>query len=235
MVGGAYAYACYTGIKRNTKDLDLFLKAKDLDAALEVLHEAGYETDLTYPHWLAKAHEGDASVDLIFASGNGLWHIDHSWFERAERTTVLDVDTLVTPPEETMLMKAFIMERERFDGGDVAHLLRDCAARLDWKHLFQLFGPHWRVLFSHLILFGYIYPSRRHHIPDALLRELFRRVQVEQKEEFTEKICRGTLLSRSQYLTDVEDEDYKDGREWPVGSMTESEIDDWTAAIDEKD
>ena len=32
-------------------------------------------------------------------------------------------------PEEMIWMKAYIMERERFDGADIAHILRCCAAR----------------------------------------------------------------------------------------------------------
>lgn len=232
LVTGAYAFTCYTGIERHTKDFDLFITAKNLDAALEALHEAGYKTDLTFPHWLAKAFEGDASVDLIFASGNGLWTVNESWFDRAMEVDVLGVAALLCPPEETILMKAFIMERERFDGADVSHLLRDCAEGMDWAHLLQLFGPHWRVLFGHLVLFGYIYPSERHRIPAQLLRDFSRRLEKEQNEPTDEKICRGTLLSREQYLSDVEQAGYVDARELPIGSMTESEISDWTAAIE---
>lgn len=232
LVTGAYAFACYTGIERHTKDFDLFLTAKSLDAALEALHEAGYDTDVTFPHWLAKAFEGKASVDLIFASGNGLWNVDETWFDRAREVNILGVDALLCPPEETILMKSFIMERERFDGADVSHLLRDCAVQMDWPYLLRLFGPHWRVLFSHLILFGYIYPAERASIPSPILREFSRRLAEEQTEQVTEKICRGTLLSRQQYLTDVEREGYADGREWPLGGMTGKEIEDWTAAIE---
>jgi hypothetical protein len=47
-------------------------------------------------------------------------------------------------------------------------------------------------------------------------------------------ICNGTLLSREQYLDDVEKCGYWDGRLEPVGRMTQEEIDIWTAAIDEK-
>lgn len=235
LVGGAYAFACYTGVTRHTKDLDLFITPRELDAALEVLHKAGYDTEVTFPHWLAKAHENGASIDLIFASGNGLWHVDESWFERAVNDEVLGVPALLCPAEETILTKSFIMERERFDGADVAHLLRDCASGMDWDHLLKLYGPHWEVFYGHLILFGYVYPSRRHVIPGALMRELAHRLERQRTERFEEDVCRGTLLSRAQYLSDVEHNGFKDGREWPVGSMTENEIDDWTAAIEEEE
>lgn len=233
LLGGAYALARYTGITRHTKDLDLFVRARHLDGALKSLHDVGYETEVTYPHWLAKVYEGDASVDLIFASGNGLWTVDDTWFDRSTQEEVLGVDVRLCPPEEIVLMKAFIMERERFDGADIAHLLRECVDRLDWDHLLNQFGSHWRVLYGHLILFGYIYPSRRHLVPRRIMRAFARRLEKEGNEEFKQDVCRGTLLSRAQYLSDVENLNFHDAREWPTGSMTESEIEDWTAAIED--
>lgn len=53
------------------------------------------------------------------------------------------------------------MERERFDGADVAHIILKRGKRLDWGRLLSRFGEHWRVLLSHLILFDYIYPSEK--------------------------------------------------------------------------
>jgi len=45
-------------------------------------------------------------------------------------------------------------------------------------------------------------------------------------------VCRGTLLSRSQYRTDVEDWGYQDARQPPFGSMTAEETAQWNAATD---
>jgi hypothetical protein len=39
------------------------------------------------------------------------------------------------------------------------------------------------------------------------------------------------LLSREQYLSDVEHGDYEDARLAPRGKMTKAETDQWTAAI----
>jgi hypothetical protein len=60
------------------------------------------------------------------------------------------------------------MERERFDGADIAHILRCCVAEIDWPHLLRRFGPDWRVLLSHLVVFGYVYPGERARIPAAV-------------------------------------------------------------------
>jgi len=48
------------------------------------------------------------------------------------------------------------MERERYDGADIAHILRARAADLDWERLLERFAGHWHVLLSHLILFEYL-------------------------------------------------------------------------------
>ena len=45
LIGGAFAFETYTGIKRRTKDLDLFIRPGDRDAALAVLASAGYRTE----------------------------------------------------------------------------------------------------------------------------------------------------------------------------------------------
>ena len=45
------------------------------------------------------------------------------------------------------------------------------------------------------------------------------------------KLCRGTLISREQYLIDVNEWGYLDAREMPFGRMTAQQIQEWTAAI----
>src|SRR4051812_5508561 len=59
LIGGAYSLALYTGIERDTKDLDIFVRPADRDRALAALAAAGYQTEVTYPHWLAKAFQAD--------------------------------------------------------------------------------------------------------------------------------------------------------------------------------
>ena len=55
LIGGAYAFARYTGINRHTKDLDVFVHQDDVDGALAVLQDMGCCTEVTFPHWLGKA------------------------------------------------------------------------------------------------------------------------------------------------------------------------------------
>ena len=80
LVGGAFAHACFTGIRRATKDLDLFVRREDYDRVAALMEAEGWRAELTYPHWLAKVYAGDDFIDLIFNSGNGISPVDDSWF-----------------------------------------------------------------------------------------------------------------------------------------------------------
>ena len=124
--------------------------------------------------------------------------------------------------------------RERFDGADVAHLIHATAERLDWPHLVRRFNSCWRVLLSHLVLFGFIYPSERNRIPASVMSDLLQRAQEEiGTNPPSDRVCRGTLLSRAQYLPDVDERGYRDARLEPRSHMTAADIESWTAAIDE--
>lgn len=227
LVGGAYAFARYTGIERHTKDFDIFIKPGDLDRALHMLAHAGYRTEVWSPVWLAKAFKGsspDTFVDLIFSSGNGVATVDDDWFSHAVPATVLGMDVRLIPAEDMIWSKAFIQERERYDGADVLHLLLRCADQLDWPRLVRRFGTNWRVLYSHLVLFGFAYPHDRDRIPLTVLRELGRRLQQQESAPPPEqKICNGTLLSNQQYLPATNCWGYQDGR-IVEGAMTPLEV-----------
>ena len=232
LVGGAYAFERYTEIARHTKDFDIFVHPRDVERVLATLSASGCETELPFPHWLGKARCGDDFVDVIFSSGNGVAAVDDEWFRHSVPEEVFGRPVRLIPAEEMIWSKAFIMERERFDGGDVAHILKSSAERIDWPRLVARFGDYWRVLMAHLVLFGFIYPGERHRIPPGILSELSTRLQRElATPEAGERVCRGTILSRAQYLVDVERWGYADPRLAPQGNLTEHEAAIWTAGI----
>src|SRR5438270_8204229 len=183
MVGGAYALKTHTGIWRDTKDLDLFLRKDRVTDALEALAEAGYRTEMTDPTWIAKAFAGPYFIDLIFSSGNGIAVVDEHWLRRAPRAPVLGREALIVPAEEMIWQKAFIQERERFDGADIHHLLRCKGAQLDWNHLLWRFGKrHWEILLVHLITFRFSFPSDKEQVPPWVMRELLERMRQREDE-----------------------------------------------------
>ena len=235
LVGGAYALGHYTGIERHTKDFDVFVRPGDADRALSALADEGYRTELTFPHWLGKAHHGDAFVDIIFSSGNGIARVDEGWFRHAARGEILGLQLLLCPAEEIIWSKAFIVERERYDGADIAHLLRARGSQLDWHRLLARFDRHYRVLLSHLVLFGYVYPGERDAIPAWVMQDLLGRLHGDlSPANGGERVCQGTLLSRAQYLVDIHSWGYRDARLHDDVHMNEGDIAHWTAAIEQE-
>jgi Nucleotidyl transferase of unknown function (DUF2204) len=221
MVGGAYALRAHTGIWRDTKDLDLFLRKDQVRQALDLLAADGYRTELTDPLWIAKAFSGDYFVDLIFSSGNGIASVDDEWHKRAHRAEVLGRPALIVPAEEMIWQKGYIQERERFDGADIHHLIRAKGDRFDWRHLVARFGDHWPVLLGHLISFRFSFPSDKEKIPGWLMKDLLaRQLTIEDGPAPSERMCRGTLLSRQQYMNELEEHGYLDAREHEVAGWT---------------
>ncbi|MBK8691736.1 MAG: nucleotidyltransferase [Deltaproteobacteria bacterium] len=230
LVGGAYALKHYCGINRDTKDVDLFVERSELDRALSALEDAGFRTELVFSHWLAKAWVGDRFIDVIFGAGNGFGAVDRGWFEYSEPDVLLGVPVRICPAEETLCSKAFVMERERYDGADVNHLLLARGDRFDWERLIARFGEHGRVLLSHLVLFGYAFPAERAKVPGWVMFDLCARVVAEGPETAIPPVCKGTFLSRQQYLVDI-DRGCADARLPPVGTMSPEDVAVWTAAI----
>ena len=230
LVGGAFAFAYFSRVPRDTKDIDIFVKPEDCPRVLQAFDRLGFEAAIRFPHWLGKIRCGDHVIDVIFASGNGIARVDDLWFEHAPKTNVLGIIVRLTPVEEIVWSKAFVQERERFDGADIAHLLREAGPSIDWPRLLMRFGDHWRVLLSHLITFGFVYPDKRQNVPGWVMDELIRRLTVS-RPNLQSDVCYGTLLSREQYAHDISNLKYRDAREQPGGPMTRDQIEIWTLAI----
>jgi hypothetical protein len=234
LVGGAYAFEHYTGLVRHTKDFDLFVMKDGSEAALDALAAEGFDAEMTFPHWLGKARRRDVCIDVIFGAGNGFAMVDAAWFEHAVEAEIFGREVRLVPTEEMIWSKAFVAERERYDGADVAHLLRARAEALDWPRVLRRFGAYWRVLLAHVVLFGFVYPGERTRIPTWVTRELISRLHAQgdspaPPEEA--RLCRGTLLSRGQYLADITRWGYEDARLQPRGRLSVEDIEGWTAGI----
>jgi hypothetical protein len=222
VVGGGYAMAHYTGIQRNTKDLDLFVRPADSQRTLQTLADAGYRTEYFYPFWIAKALSGDAFIDILYNSGNGICIVDDDWFNFAEPIDVHGYATRVCPAEEQLWSKAFVMDRDRFDGADIAHLILARGEKLDWERMLRRFRSHERVLHAHLTLFGYIYPCDRAIVPTWVMQRLADAIKNEPAP--AAPICKGTNLALHSFGTDIRDWGYADARVQPHGPLHPSEL-----------
>jgi hypothetical protein len=191
----------------------VFLRRGDLARAFASLERAGFRTELLDPVWLGKGYRGDWFVDLIFSSGNGVAVVDDVWFANAREGEVMGVPVLLAPPEEMIWSKGFVCERERFDGHDVANLIRALGDEMDWDHLVARFADHWEVLLAQLLFYRFSFPCERTKVPDRVLGGLLRRaVETIAEGDWERRVCRGTFLTRVQYHHVLEHLGYEDAK-----------------------
>jgi hypothetical protein len=202
-VSGGFAFHRHTGIWRTTKDLDLVTPPDAVPRAFEVLVREGFDTYIQDPMWLAKARQGDYFVDLITGVGNATLAVEQSWIDRSQEDEVLGIRCKVLPAEEMIASKLFVTRRERFDGADIAHLLKACASTIDWDRLMELTQPHWQMLYWQLVLFSYIYPAYTSDIPAEIWDELGVRFQRSVATRQPDEAFRGTLIDPNMFAIDV--------------------------------
>jgi hypothetical protein len=202
VVAGAFAVNHYTGIWRNTKDLDLFVQPQYAQPALDALATAGFDTRVQERHWLGKGVLDGQIVDIIWGGGNWATVVDEHWFQHAARGRLLGVDVMMAPASDMILSKAYVAGRERFDGADIMHLIRARGHTFDWDDLVVRFGDHWALLLHYMILYRFVYPRESEHAPIGVVRKLARRLGSE-AEEADGLPFRGLLLDRYAYLHDL--------------------------------
>jgi hypothetical protein len=201
-IGGAYAVHAHTGIWRNTKDLDLFVRPADVKPIFKTMIEAGFETEITNSAWLAKIRQRPYSMDLIFCLSNGSRVVDESFLNRRRGHLLQHIETHVMAVEELIATKAFIAKHYRFDGADIVHLIRSHSMEIDWEHLLSLFGDHYELLLWHLTFFSFVYPAETPKLPAALMEELFDRMRRRWGNPPTNDNFRGPLVDRSSFEID---------------------------------
>ncbi|MBC9912923.1 nucleotidyltransferase [Chitinophaga varians] len=211
MLGGAFAMFYYTGIYRDTKDLDIFCKWTEYPKILQYFSaQPGYRVELTDVRWLAKVYKGDFFLDIIFDTVNNICRVDDSWYQHTVTTTFEGVPVKLMAPEELVWCKIYVQNRERFDGADINHILLRHKP-FDWKRLLFRLDQHWHLLLAQLLIFQFVYPA---DYPDIIPRWLFDELMDRARQQYelpraVEKVCRGPFIDQTQYEIDVKIWDYK--------------------------
>jgi hypothetical protein len=211
LLAGTYALSAYTGISRETKDLDIFCKAGDYPRILTRFKELGYTIEVEDDRWLGKVFSGRHFFDVIFASSNGTMPVGDLWFEHARQIELFGHPVQIAAPTELIWSKCFVQLRHRYDGADVAHIFLKAHAQIDWKRLLSYMEVHWEVLLTHLLNFRWIYPTERNAVPGWVLDELLDRLAKQRELPLPQmKICRGRMFSRVDYEIDVKEWGFAD-------------------------
>lgn len=211
MLGGAFAMFHYTGIYRDTKDLDVFCKPVDHTKILKFFSEHGYEVQLTDVRWLAKLFKGDYFIDIIFDTVNNICTVDDDWIKHAPKSEFVGEPVRFLSAEDLIFCKCYVQNRERYDGADVNHVILKYGEKLDWKRLLSKLDKHWHLLLSHLILFQFVYPyDYQRIIPKWLFDELMERARTQYElPSAVVRVCRGPIIDNTQYQVDIKEWDYK--------------------------
>jgi predicted nucleotidyltransferase len=214
MLGGAFATFHYTGIYRETKDLDVFCKSSEYTKILKHFAAKGYETQLTDVRWLAKVFKGEYFMDIIFDSVNHICTVDDTWYEHATSGEFDGIPVKMIPAEELIWCKTYVQNRERFDGADVNHMFLRYGKKLNWERLLKRLDHHWHLFLAKILTFQFVYPADyRDIVPKWLFDELMKRANEQYDlPPAVEKVCRGPIIDNTQYSIDV--------REWHYKSLT---------------
>jgi len=201
LLGGAVALNHHTGIWRDTKDLDLFVKPGDAPAALAALADAGFRTEIVYDSWLGKGFVGDVFVDIIWRNANGLYPVTDEWLAHAPTTTMFGQEMRVVPAEELILSKIFVAGRYRFDGADILHVLHATGDLLDWERLARSAGEHAGLVLAYLHMYRWGYPGWQDRVPQEAIDILERKAR---ESTTSYGPFRALLLDIQSFRVDVE-------------------------------
>ena len=235
LVGGAFAFVRYTGIGRDTKDLDLFIRRADWDA-VTVAARGGRHHHRAHVSALARqgVRRPPARVlrrpDLLGRQRrrrSGRRVVCPCRAGRVARLSgAADAggrDDLV----EGIPDGARALRRR----GRAAPDARAPAATSTGRRLLSRFGEHWRVLLSHLVLFPYVYPNEP--APQQVIDELLDRARSEPKAGRRHPACAGGRCFRARNIWSTSSAGITSMRaQVPLGTMTPEEIDIWTKAIE---
>lgn len=211
MLGGGFAMSHYTGIYRDTKDLDVFCKSSDYPKIMKAFSERGYETELHDVRWLAKVFKGEYFIDIIFDTVNHICTVDDTWFQYASEGEFEGKQVKFIPAEELIWCKTYVQNRERFDGADVNHVILKYGKNLDWKRVLSRLDQHWHLLLAEILIFQFVYPADYH---DIIPKWLFDELMARANEQYdlppsVQRVCRGPIIDNTQYSVDVKEWDYK--------------------------
>jgi predicted nucleotidyltransferase len=158
------------GRPRTTRDIDVFVRPDEADAALMALGAHGFEIDRLDAAWIFKAIKHDVQVDLIFYTRYGIY-LDDSMIEHSRVASYRGAEVRVVSPEDLLIMKAVAHdEATPRHWHDALGLLG--RAELDWDYLLLRSRRAQRRVLS-LLLYA---QSLDYFIPGRVIAALCRRL-----------------------------------------------------------
>jgi hypothetical protein len=168
-IGGGFASNLYTGVWRNTKDLDIFVLESDREFFVALLTDLGlvdYYDQKPYDRsWIYRACRGDLIIDVIWQMANHRAPVDEVWLNSGPCVELDGGHFPVVPPEETLWTKLYVMQRERCDWPDALNVISALGPELNWARLIDRVGEDAALLKAALSVFAWICPRRAMELP----------------------------------------------------------------------
>lgn len=205
LLGGAHALQFYTGILRDTKDLDIFCLEADYPRITQIFKDNGYEMQIADERWIGKIFHNNHLIDVIFNSYNSLCPVMGDWFEEAKIQEFCGIEVKIPSAETMFWTKLYIKHRDRYDGADLNHLILKQGHQMTWSAILQRSAGHHQLLLAQIMEFLFVYPGQQKQIPDWVFNQLIAEARQTRNDlmDKPSKICRGPLIDRRSYDIDV--------------------------------
>jgi predicted nucleotidyltransferase len=160
------------GRGRGVTDIDFFVRDRDVGSVLSVLEQAGFDTMIASPNWLAKGFKGGVLVDVISRSTHDITLTDDI-LEHAIEADVHGRRILCVAPEDLIVMKAVATTE------DTARYWFDALSLLgrpdlDWDYLARRAKQHGA---KRLLAFLFFAQSMDLLVPDGFVDDLLEAVR----------------------------------------------------------
>ena len=116
-------------------DLDIVIRERDVDAALDALEHDGFRVERPPEEWLVKAWDGPVLVDLVYRPA-GFDGTD----ELLERSPVQSVEAVamrVLPVEDILVSKLLAMDEHHLTFEPVLEIARSLREQIDWAEVWK--------------------------------------------------------------------------------------------------
>ena len=133
MLGGGLAIFARGGPPTD-HDVDLYVRRKDADRALEVLIDAGLRGERPPEDWLYKAWDDEGNlIDVIFRPAGG--EIDDGHFARASEIEVSAQTLLVASIDDVLVTKLMAITEQDPDYRAILEIARALREQVDWAEV----------------------------------------------------------------------------------------------------
>jgi hypothetical protein len=158
-LGGGFA-AWARGGPEVDHDVDLLVPPGFGERAAGALAGAGLRVEQPPEEWLIKAHDGDATVDLIFEP-SGV-PVDEALFERADELQVQAMTMPVASLEDVIVSKLMALNEQELHIAAPLEIARSLREQIDWEDVWRRtdgspFAAAFRTLVEEL---GIVPPAR---------------------------------------------------------------------------